>query len=334
MRWMKSTAPSAKPTTMPSVRSRKTVSRKVASSTTASPRELRSKRRELVLLGHVPGDDGEHAGERRERDVGGQRRGEQHEQQEEDRVQDAGDRPVRAGPHIGRGAGDGAGDADAAEQRRADIGRRPAPPVRSSSDGGGRSCRRPPPPTAAISMAPSSAKATASGSTACSFSSEKSGRCGAGNGAGMPPKRRADGLDRQGEEAGQRRRRRATAISMPGQCGGAAQPDDEADGQQRQRHGGRIDRVERSRQGSRSWASSAPGSLPSSVEPEQVAQLAREDDDGDAGGEADRDGIGDVLDVGAEPQEARQPSGSRPPSSSRARGRRCRGARRSRRPAR
>ena len=37
-------------------------------------------------------------------------------------MQHARDRAVRAGPHIGRGARDRAGDADAAEQRRADIG--------------------------------------------------------------------------------------------------------------------------------------------------------------------------------------------------------------------
>jgi hypothetical protein len=37
---------------------------------------------------------------------------------------------------------------------------------------------------------------------------------------------------------------------------------------------------------------------------EQVLDLAGEDDDGDAGGEADGHRIGDELDVGAEPQEA------------------------------
>ena len=37
-------------------------------------------------------------------------------------MQHAGDRPARAGADIGRGARDGAGDADAAEQGRGDIG--------------------------------------------------------------------------------------------------------------------------------------------------------------------------------------------------------------------
>ena len=39
------------------------------------------------------------------------------------------------------------------------------------------------------------------------------------------------------------------------------------------------------------------------VEAQQLLDLAGEDDDGDAGRETDRDGEGDVLDVGAEPQE-------------------------------
>ncbi|MET4067989.1 hypothetical protein ABID58_002784 [Bradyrhizobium sp. S3.2.6] len=37
----------------------------------------------------------------------------------------------------------------------------------------------------------------------------------------------------------------------------------------------------------------------------EIAQLARKDDHGDTGGEADRDGIGDELDVGADAQQAR-----------------------------
>ena len=122
MRWMKSSEPSAKPTTMPSVRSRKTTSRKVTSSTSASPREARTQRGEGVSLHHVPGDHRQHAGQRRERDVAGERRGQQHEEKQEQRMQHAGDRAVRAGAHIGGGAGDGAGDADAAEQGGADVG--------------------------------------------------------------------------------------------------------------------------------------------------------------------------------------------------------------------
>ena len=39
-------------------------------------------------------------------------------------------------------------------------------------------------------------------------------------------------------------------------------------------------------------------------EPEQILELAREDDDGDTGRESDRHGIGDELDVGAELEKA------------------------------
>ena len=79
-------------------------------------------RRERILLGHVPGDHGKHAGERRQRDVARKRRGHQHEHQQEDRMQHAGDRAARAGADIGGGAGDVAGHADAAEKRRGDVG--------------------------------------------------------------------------------------------------------------------------------------------------------------------------------------------------------------------
>ena len=122
MRWMNSTAPSAKPTRMPSVRSRKIVSRKVASSTTASPREARSSVANSCFSAMFQATDDQHGGERGQRDVARERRRDQHEQQQEDRMQHARDRPARAGADVGRGARDRAGDADAAEQRRADVG--------------------------------------------------------------------------------------------------------------------------------------------------------------------------------------------------------------------
>ena len=68
------------------------------------------------------------------------------------------------------------------------------------------------------SMAPSRAKATASGSTACTFSSEKSGRCGDGSSAGMPPKR-LPMVSTGKAKAKVATAATATAISMPGQCG-------------------------------------------------------------------------------------------------------------------
>jgi hypothetical protein len=40
-------------------------------------------------------------------------------------------------------------------------------------------------------------------------------------------------------------------------------------------------------------------------DPAEIAQLAREDDDGDAGREANRHRIRNELDIGADPQEAR-----------------------------
>ena len=142
---------------MPSVRSRKTVSRKVASRTSASPRERCRMRDELVPLGHVPGDDGQHGGERRERDVGGERRREQHEERA-GKASAACPRPVRA-----RRRARWSRCARSCRSRRSRrtaprrCWRRPAPRARSSSDAAARSCRRRRRRRAANSMPPRSA---------------------------------------------------------------------------------------------------------------------------------------------------------------------------------
>ena len=53
-------------------------------------------RRKFLLLGHIPGHHRQHARERRERNVGSERGRHEHEQQQEDRMQHARDRPARA----------------------------------------------------------------------------------------------------------------------------------------------------------------------------------------------------------------------------------------------
>jgi hypothetical protein len=64
-------------------------------------------------------DDGRQRGERY---VGGERRGDQHNAEQHQRVDDAGNRRAAAGFDVGRGAGDGAGGGKAAEERGGDIG--------------------------------------------------------------------------------------------------------------------------------------------------------------------------------------------------------------------
>ena len=61
---------------------------------------------------------------------------------------------------------------------------------------------------------------------------------------------------------------------------------------------------------------------------EKILELAREDDDRDAGGEADGDRIGNEFDVGAEPQKADAASRKTPAMTTRAAARRRRGAQR------
>ena len=109
------------PTSIATVRSNITVSPNVSSSTMRSPTGPLHQVPEALDLGHVPGHDHQHGGQRGQRHVAHQRRQHQHEQQQEYRMQDAGKRRARAGADIGGGAGDGAGGRQAAEQRRGDV---------------------------------------------------------------------------------------------------------------------------------------------------------------------------------------------------------------------
>jgi hypothetical protein len=79
-------------------------------------------RRELMAFRHVPSHGAEYRRQRGERDITRQRRRDDDEQQQEQRMQHAGERAARAGAHVGRRPRDGAGDTNAAEQRRTDIG--------------------------------------------------------------------------------------------------------------------------------------------------------------------------------------------------------------------
>ena len=119
---MNSTDPSAKPTTIASVSPLNKVMPNVASSTAASPRDARSNVAEGVALEHVPAHDRKHRGEDGERDVAGERRRDQNEEEQEQRMRHAGDGTARPCPHVRRGSGYGPGHANAAEQARRDIG--------------------------------------------------------------------------------------------------------------------------------------------------------------------------------------------------------------------
>ena len=162
-------------------------------------------------------------------------------------------------------------------------------------------CRRPVMPSATTaessdSIAPSSAKLKASGSTAITSADARPAAApAAGSPAGCRRRRVLDGRDRQTERPAATAAS-ATTISIRGQCGrsrfsatsAAKQPSDSAS----------VGRVQRSAAPPRAPAasrSSGPGSGPASVRPEQRHDLAGEDDRGDAGGEADGHRIGDEL---------------------------------------
>ena len=133
-------------------------------------------------------------------------------------MQHARERPARAGADVGRGARDQAGDADAAEQRRADIGdalrhQLAIGAVTASGHAvgdhrrqqrldGGRAAR-----TRSHPAAPPVA-----------FASENAGSAGDGNSRGMPPKR-LPMVSTGSDSAAVAIAASTTAIRMPGQDG-------------------------------------------------------------------------------------------------------------------
>ncbi len=78
--------------------------------------------RDLAPFAHVVRHDEEHRGERGEGDEAGQRRGDEKNREQRERVDHAGDGGASAGADVGGGAGDGPGGGDASEKRRDDVG--------------------------------------------------------------------------------------------------------------------------------------------------------------------------------------------------------------------
>ena len=123
MRWINSTEPSAKPTTIASVRLRKIVSKKVAASTVASPQPERSRMAMAGFSIMFQATTASTPARAAKRNIGRKRCGDQHEQQEENGVEHPRDGPVRPCPDVRGGPRDGPRDTKPAEERRTDIGR-------------------------------------------------------------------------------------------------------------------------------------------------------------------------------------------------------------------
>ena len=77
---------------------------------------------QVVPFAHVPRDDDQDRGQRRERHVFGDRRGDENDGKQGQRVDHARDRRATAHEHVGAGARDRAGRAEAAEERHREIG--------------------------------------------------------------------------------------------------------------------------------------------------------------------------------------------------------------------
>ena len=152
------------------------------------------------------------------------------------------------------------------------------------------------------------------------------GSAGAGKPAGMPPKAlpivATSSRSAQAASGGERRPRSACAASAAGSA--AAPPAPRSTPSDSARVAGLS--VGSACQSAGSFSQERPRLGPGEREAEQRHELAREDDRGDAGGEADRHRVGDELDEGAEPQQARPRPAARPRSSSRGSARRSRAA--------
>ena len=174
------------------------------------------------------------------------------------------DRPARAGADIGRGARDGAGDADAAEQRRADIGESPAPPVRNWSGDAGRSCRRRPPPRAATRWRRAARRRSRRAARPATLASENAGSAGSGNDRGECRRSGCRWFRPAAPGARSRPRATTTAIRMPGQVGRQLpQHDDDGDRQRRRARPPTTLAVGKRVRRAPSFGISSPGSLPS-----------------------------------------------------------------------
>ena len=140
-------------TTRPSrtavTRSNSTVAAAVIARTAASPRVERISAREAGDPDHVDGGGDQHAGQRRERDVGDPAGGHQHDHEQDQRMGQRRQPRGRPGADVHRGSRDRGGGRDAAEQRGAQVGQ----PLADELAVGvvalaRRSSRRPPWPTA------------------------------------------------------------------------------------------------------------------------------------------------------------------------------------------
>ncbi len=258
-------------------------------------------RRESVLLGHVPTDDGEHRAERRERNVACERRRHDHEQEHEGRMQHAGDGAARSGAHIGGRARDRACDADAAEGGgrhvgnalgdELGIGPMPAPRHAVGDDGRKQAFDR------------AEKREGEGGGQHLGDLGEREGRQMRGRQASRKlPEARAERLHGQGEQKGEERREPRRDQKRGPMRPPPAKRDDDADREKRDRHRGGIDarqrraeRLELRNDGTRLRAFEG--------EAEKLLDLAREDDDRDAGSEADRHRIRDVFDEDAEAEK-------------------------------
>ncbi len=153
------------------------------------------------------------------------------------------------------------------------------------------------------SIAPSMAKAIASGNTSTILAHEIAGIMGCGKLWGIPPKRVPDGLDRHRQQC--RRdsgERNGDQHARPGRTEFPHAGDDE-NRRQRNYHSIQVGRA-RSAAERLQLGNQFARLLARERDTEQIPDLAGEDNDGDAGGESDRYRMRNVADVGTDTQKS------------------------------
>ena len=257
--------------------------------------------RKFVLLDHVPGDNRQHRGQRRERNVARQRRCDQHEQQQERRMQHPRHRAASAGADVGRGPRNQSGDADAAEQRGSDVG---------DALGHQFAIRAMPPSGHAVGHHRRQQRLDRSqqrerhgvGKHRLHFVERECRPDRPRQFTRNPTEARADGLHRQRQRpcgpGGDHNRDQHAGPRRPQ----LLQADDDNDCDDADRDRGHADGVAGPRQ--RRELRNKPTRLLRQRDSKNILDLAGKDDDADTGGEPHRNRIGNELDVGAEPHQA------------------------------
>ena len=227
----------------------------------------------------------------------GQRREQQHDQQQRERVDDAGDRRFAPGAEVGGRAGDGAGDRDAANKRRREVRDALRQQLRTRVVPIAGHASRPRPRRAGSRRPPAGRPSSPTAAAARSRSARNCGISKSRQPARNTAEPRTNGLDGQ-PEASDRSGRRAPARRSSREPAGPDVGTSRMTSATTRRRGRTLTGLQ-SAEPTRPWRPCAPKNSLGRLgdrQAEKVFDLRRRNEQGDAVGEADHDGTRDELD--------------------------------------